>query len=66
MERSAVLLWNQGRRPTTVSIAMPRCSLSLQYARVALQKKMYSTAFLTVVSICVLFLVYLLVHESSC
>ena len=66
MERSAVLLWNQGRRPTTVSIAMPHCPLSLQYARVALQKKMYSTAFLTVVSICVLFLVYLLVHESSC
>ena len=55
-----------GRRLATVSIAMPHCPLSLQYARAALQKEMYSTAFLTVVSICVLFLVYLLVHESSC
>ena len=46
MERSAVLLWNQGRRLTTVSIAMPRRLLSLQYARAALQKEMqYSTFF---------------------
>ncbi|KWX12769.1 DNA-dependent RNA polymerase beta' subunit/160 kD subunit [Giardia duodenalis assemblage B] len=32
-----------GRRLATVSIATPRCPLSLQYARVALQKEMYSS-----------------------